>query len=56
MELHTYTIKEARSYKIVLKNMHYSINPDEIKTEIEKLGHAATNISNITKYRTKLPL
>jgi hypothetical protein len=24
----------------MLKNMHYSINPEEIKTEIEKLGRA----------------
>jgi hypothetical protein len=27
--------------------MHYSINPQEIKNEIEKLGHMVTNIWNI---------
>jgi hypothetical protein len=32
--------------------MHYSIP----STEIEKLGHQVINISNITQYRTKLPL
>jgi hypothetical protein len=36
--------------------MPYSINPEEIKTEIENLGHTVTNISNIKQYRTKLPL
>jgi hypothetical protein len=36
--------------------MHYSINPQETKTEIEKLRHTVTNIWNIKQYRTKLPL
>jgi hypothetical protein len=31
-ELHTYNLKDERSYRVVLKNMHYSINPEEIKT------------------------
>jgi hypothetical protein len=36
--------------------MHYCINPEEIKTEIENLGHTVTNIWNIKQYRTKQPL
>jgi hypothetical protein len=36
--------------------MHYSINPEEIKTEIEKLWLTVTGIWNIKQYRTKLPL
>jgi hypothetical protein len=55
-EFHTYKPKEERSYRVVLKNMHYSIAPVDIKTEIEKLGHQVTNIWNITQYRTKLKL
>jgi hypothetical protein len=35
MEFHTYKLKEERSSRVV----HYSINPEETKTEIEKLGH-----------------
>jgi hypothetical protein len=35
--------------------MHYSINPEKIKTEIEILGHTVTNIWNTRQYRTKLP-
>jgi hypothetical protein len=34
--------------------MHYYINHEEIKTEIEKLGHKVTNIWNIKQYRTRL--
>jgi hypothetical protein len=30
--------------------MHYSVNPAEIKSEIENLGHTITNISNIKLY------
>jgi hypothetical protein len=56
MQFHTYKLKEERCYRIVLKNMHYSINSEEIKTEIENLGHTVTNIWNIKQYRTKLPL
>jgi hypothetical protein len=55
-EFHTYKPKEERNYRVVLKNMHYSINPDDIKSEIETLGHKVANIWNITQYRTKLPL
>jgi hypothetical protein len=36
-EFHTYKLKDEISYRVVLKTMHYSINPQEIKTEIEKL-------------------
>jgi hypothetical protein len=56
MEFHTHRPKEERSYRVVLKNMYYSIVPADIKAEIEKLGHQVTNIWNITPYRTKLPL
>jgi hypothetical protein len=34
--------------------MHYIINPEGIKMEIEKLRHSVTNIWNIKQYRTKL--
>jgi hypothetical protein len=36
--------------------MHYSINPQDIKTEIENLGHKITYIWNIKQYKTKQPL
>jgi hypothetical protein len=56
MQFHRYKLKEGRSYRVVLKNMHYSINLEEIKTEIENPGHMVTNIWNTKQYRTKHPL
>jgi hypothetical protein len=53
MEFQTYKLQEERSCRVVLKNMHYSINPQEIITEIERLGFMPTNIWNIKQYRTK---
>jgi hypothetical protein len=46
---------KGRSYR-VLKNMHYFMNPEDIKIEIEKLGHMVKNMWNINQYRTKLHL
>jgi hypothetical protein len=56
MEFYIYKLKEEKCYRVVLKYMHYSISPQEIETEIEKLGHTLTNVWNIKQYRTKLPL
>jgi hypothetical protein len=36
--------------------MNYSIDPEEIKTEIVNLGHKVINIWNVKHYRTKQPL
>jgi hypothetical protein len=36
--------------------MHYSINPEESKTKIKKLGHTVSNKWNINQYKTKLQL
>jgi hypothetical protein len=36
--------------------MDYSVNPDNIKSEIEKLGHKVANIWNIKQFQTKLQL
>jgi hypothetical protein len=55
-EFHTFKPKEERNYRVVLKYMDYSINPDDIKAEIEKLGHKVANIWNIKQFWTKLPL
>jgi hypothetical protein len=55
MAFHTYKPKEQK-YRAVQKNMHYLINPAEIKSEIEKLGHTVTNIWNIKQDGNKLSL
>jgi hypothetical protein len=55
-EFHTFKPKEERNHRVVLKHIHYSVNPDDIKSEIEKLGHKVANIWNIKQFQTKLPL
>jgi hypothetical protein len=53
---HTLKPKEVRSYRVVLRNMHFSINPSDIQSEIERLGHTVTNIYNIKHRVTKTSL
>jgi hypothetical protein len=53
---HTYKPKEERTYRGVLKNMHYYIDPEEIKNEIARLGHKVSNIWNVKLYLAKQPL
>jgi hypothetical protein len=36
--------------------MHFSVDPADIKAEIENLGHTVINIWNIKQFRTKLTL
>jgi hypothetical protein len=55
-EFHTYRLKEERNYGVVIKNIHYSINPEEIKAEIKKLGHRVFEDMEYQTVRTKLPL
>jgi hypothetical protein len=45
---HTYKLKDERNYRVVLKNMHYSINLADMQTEIEKLGTTRTQATETT--------
>lgn len=53
---HTYQIKRDRAYRVVLKNMHFSNEPHEIKAAIEDYGHSVRNISNLRSTISKEPL
>ena len=55
-EFHTFRPKQERSYNVILKGIHFSTPVDEIKEEIEYLGHEILNISNIRDRNTKKPL
>ena len=46
-ECHTFRPKQERIYNVVLNGIHGSTSIDEIKEEIELLGHEVINISNI---------
>lgn len=49
-------LKQERSFRVVLKNMHYSSDLDSIKEELTKGGHIVTNIWNIKQRGTKKAL
>jgi hypothetical protein len=54
-EFHIFKPKDERNYRAVLKHKHYSVNPDDIISEIEKLGHkVAYGISNNFRQATTL--
>jgi hypothetical protein len=55
-EFHTYQPKTERSFRAVLRGMHYSTNTEDIKSAIEQLGHTVLNIHNIQQQRTNTPL
>lgn len=46
IEFHTFKPKQERYFKVVLKNMHYSTDINEIKDKINKKGHLK-NISSV---------
>lgn len=45
-EFHTYKLKQERSFRMVLKNIHPSTSTEDLKVAIEDLGHQVTNIGN----------
>jgi hypothetical protein len=55
-EFHIYKPKQEKNFKIVLKHIHATAYLDDIKKEIENLGHIVTNIWNIKKQGKKKAL
>lgn len=53
---HTYQLKQERAYRVVLKNMHFSTDPLDIKNSLEQLGYQIRSIVNARHYQTKQPL
>lgn len=53
---HTYQLKQERSQRVVLKNLHYTTPLDDIKQGLESLGFKVRNVSNIRRRNTKEPL
>ncbi|CAH1115455.1 unnamed protein product [Psylliodes chrysocephalus] len=54
---HTYQVKQDKAYRVVIRNLHYSIPTAEISEALKK-GHTVQNILNIKHRKTKehLPL
>lgn len=55
-EFHTYKPKKDKSFRVVLKNLHHSTNIEEIKNNVENLGHEVVQIWNVKQNKTKRPL
>lgn len=53
---HTYQMSQDRAYRIVIRNLHYSIPVENIKVELENKGHTVRNILNIRHRVSKHPL
>ena len=53
---HTYQVREERAYRVVLRNFHHSIPPNEIQAVLEPLGHKVRIVLNIRHRVTKEPL
>lgn len=54
-EFHTHKLKQDRSFRVVLKNIHPSTDVSELKKAIEDLGHQVNNIWSIKGRLTKNP-
>uniref|UniRef100_A0A1B0CRN6 Putative nucleic-acid-binding protein from transposon x-element n=1 Tax=Lutzomyia longipalpis TaxID=7200 RepID=A0A1B0CRN6_LUTLO len=55
-ELHTYQIKKERTFRVVLKNLHHSVDHEELKKELLEQGHTVINLFNVRHRVTKKPL
>lgn len=53
---HTYQLKQDRAYRVVLRDIHYSIPTQDIVDELATKGHQVRNITNIRHRVTKEPL
>ena len=54
-EYYTYKPKNERGFKVILRNMHYSADSDEIKQELSLMNHKVLNIYNILQRGSKRP-
>ena len=55
-KFHTYQLKQERPFRVVLRNIHHSVDLDELKFELQTLVHEVTNLINIRHRVTKNPL
>lgn len=56
VKFHTYQLKSERAFRVVLKHIHYSTDPGEIKCSLEQLGYSVRYVTNVRHYQSKQPL
>lgn len=52
----THLLKQERTFRVVLKNVHYSTPYEDIIEDLADLGYEAVNVHNIKHGKTKEPL
>ena len=55
-QFYTYKPKEERGFKVVLRNIHPSVDINDLKEELKQNGHQVTNIWNVKHRVNKTPL
>jgi hypothetical protein len=55
-EFHTCKPRNERGFRVVLRNIHPTTEPENIKESLRKKGHEITNVWNIKQRDTKTPL
>lgn len=55
-EFHSFQQKGNKTYQVVIRNLHPSINMEDLKNELIDLGHDVVNICNMRQSGTKKPL
>jgi len=56
VEFFTYQLKENKPYRIVIRNLHSTTDPNYIKEELEKEGFHARNVTNALHRVSKIQL
>ena len=55
-QYYTYKPQEQKGFKVMLRNMHYSTDIEQIKKELCELGHEVIHVQNVLQSGTKKPL
>jgi hypothetical protein len=47
VEFHTYQPRQQRAYKVVIRNIHHSVQQELVREDIERMGHKIRNLWDI---------
>lgn len=56
VECYTYQLKQESKFRIVINNIHYTVDKEEFKRELERQGYIVCNIHPSTSKRTNKSL
>ncbi|GAB0092838.1 RNA-binding protein 39 [Sergentomyia squamirostris] len=55
-DMHSYQMKSDKGFRVVLKGLHHSTDPDDIKNALDALEHHVIRVNNKKCRKTKKPL